>query len=181
LFGSFFVDTLVLARGFILGFSIAATFGPIGLLCLRRTLAAGFLIGFLSGLGAASADAAYASLAAFGVSALTALLVDHRLWLRLVGGAFLVYLGVRTLRTPPSRREAAASSARGLVSAYLSTLALTLNNPMTILSFVGIFAGLGLGAAAGAVDGVAMVAGVSLAQRRGGWYWPAWSADCARG
>ena len=89
-------------RGFLLGLSIAAVLGPIGLLCVRRTLLSGFAIGFVSGLGAATADASYAAIAGFGVSAVAAVLVDQRVWLRLVGGAFLVYLGVQTMRARPA-------------------------------------------------------------------------------
>ena len=94
-----------------LGLSIAAVLGPIGLLCLRRTLVGGFAVGFVSGLGAATADADYAAIAGFGISAVAALLVDQRLWLRLIGGAFLLYLG----REPFAPRRANArrrSSAR---------------------------------------------------------------------
>jgi threonine/homoserine/homoserine lactone efflux protein len=137
------------ARGFLIGFSVAAVLGPIGVLCLRRTLERGFLNGFLSGLGAATADASYASMAAFGVSAMATLLVDQRLWLRLIGGAFLLYLSVRTLRRAPAERAARALTGAGLAAAYGSTLLLTLSNPMTILSFVGIFAGVGVGAVQG--------------------------------
>jgi threonine/homoserine/homoserine lactone efflux protein len=144
-------------RGFLIGFSIAAVLGPIGVLCVRRTLARGFLHGFVSGLGAASADACYAAIAAFGVSAVATLLVDQRMWLRLVGGLFLVYLGVKTIRSVPAQRAASGASARGLAGAYASTLALTLSNPTTILSFVGIFAGLSVGAFDG---GSAVVLGV---------------------
>jgi threonine/homoserine/homoserine lactone efflux protein len=154
------MDPLVAVRGFALGFSIAAVLGPIGVLCIRRTLSSGFLNGFLSGLGAATADATYASIAAFGVTALAALLVDQRTWLRLVGGAFLLYLGVRTLRTAPALRAAADVSVRGLVAAYLSTFGLTMSNPMTILSFVAIFAGLGLGSTQGGLDAMELVLGV---------------------
>lgn len=153
-------DPLTFARGFLLGLSIAAVLGPIGVLCVRRTLASGFAVGFLSGMGAATADAAYASLAAFGVTALTALLVEQRLWLRLVGGVFLLYLGLRTLRARPSLELAAAASVGGLVGAYGSTLLLTLSNPMTIMSFVGIFAGLGLGVVGGMLAGGILVFGV---------------------
>ena len=156
------MDPLVAVRGFALGFSIAAVLGPIGVLCIRRTLSSGFLNGFLSGLGAATADATYASIAAFGVTALAALLVDQRTWLRLVGGAFLLYLGVRTLRTAPALRAAADVSVRGLVAAYLSTFGLTMSNPMTILSFVAILAGLGLGSMQGELDALALVVGVFL-------------------
>jgi threonine/homoserine/homoserine lactone efflux protein len=153
-------DLPMLSRGFVLGFAVAAVVGPIGVLCIRRTLASGFSIGFLSGLGAATADASYASLAAFGVTALTTLLVEQRLWLRLVGGLFLVYLGVRTVRSAPSSHAAASASASSWLTAFASTLGLTLSNPMTILSFVGIFAGLGLSVDGGAVGALLLVLGV---------------------
>jgi threonine/homoserine/homoserine lactone efflux protein len=138
------MDLPLSVRGFLLGLSIAAVLGPIGLLCIRRTLVGGFAVGFVSGLGAATADAGYAAIAGFGVSAVAAVLVDQRLWLRLIGGAFLVYLGVRTMRALPAQRSAEIGATR-LVGAYTSTLALTLSNPMTILSFAAIFAGIGLG------------------------------------
>jgi threonine/homoserine/homoserine lactone efflux protein len=156
------MDVLVVLRGFVLGFSIAAVLGPIGVLCIRRTLASGFLNGLLSGLGAATADAAYASIAAFGVTAVATTLVHQRTWLRLVGGAFLVYLGVRTVRSAPARTSAGENGTRplGLLTAYVSTLALTLSNPTTVLSFVGLFAGLGLGAVDDALAGVGLVLGV---------------------
>jgi threonine/homoserine/homoserine lactone efflux protein len=157
------MDFPLTARGFVLGFSIAAVFGPIGLLCLRRSLASGFAIGFVSGLGAATADATYAAIAGFGVAAIAALLVDQRVWLRLVGGVFLVYLGVQTIRAKPATRSApVASIGLRVAGAYTSTLALTLSNPMTILSFGAIFAGLGLGSlvAGSAAEAVELVLGV---------------------
>jgi len=138
---------LEFARGLIIGFSIAAPVGPIGLLCIRRTLAHGRVVGFVSGLGAATADAMYGAIAGFGLTALSTLLVQGQGPLRLVGGAFLCYLGVRTFLARPATGTAGAESRRGLGGAYLSTLGLTLTNPSTILSFVAIFAGLGLGTA----------------------------------
>ena len=146
--------------GMIIGFSIAAPVGPIGVLCIRRTLADGRLHGLASGLGAASADAIYGSIAGFGLTAISGFLVAQGDWLRLIGGAFLVYLGARTFLTQPAERPAGAAG-RGLASAYASTFALTLTNPVTILSFAAIFAGLGLAereADYGAA--VALVAGV---------------------
>ena len=140
------MDFALLSRGLILGFSIAAVVGPIGLLCLRRTLASGFALGFASGLGAATVDASYAAIASFGVSALASVLIGQRVGLRLVGGLILVYLGWRTLRALPAGRAANASiTGLDLVSAYSSTLALTFSNPMTIMSFAAIFAGIGSG------------------------------------
>ena len=132
-----------------IGLSIAAPVGPIGVLCIRRTLAEGRLIGLVSGLGAATADAAYGFVAAFGLTVISQVLIDQADLLRLVGGGFLAYLGLRTLLTPPAEEAAQVTAARGLPGAYASTLALTLTNPMTILAFLGIFAGLGVAETAG--------------------------------
>ncbi len=130
----------ILLRGFIIGISIAAPVGPIGVLCIRRTLADGRLAGFLSGLGAASADMIYGAIAAFGLSFIMDLLIGQANWLRLLGGIFLIYLGIRTLLSKPAHEAAQTSQQNGLIGAYLSTLILTLTNPLTILSFIGIFA-----------------------------------------
>ncbi len=142
-----------------LGLSIAAPVGPIGLLCIRRTLAQGRAAGLLSGLGAATADAVYGSVAAFGLTVVSDLLVTHRAALGLAGGLFLVYLGVKTaLARPAAGGDAlAAVSAAG---AYVSTFVLTLANPMTIISFAAAFTALGLVQSGGAEGGVALVAGV---------------------
>lgn len=127
----------------LLGFSIAAPVGPIGVLCIRRTLADGRLIGFLSGIGAATADASYGAIAAFGLTAVSSLLVHQQTALRIIGGLFLGYLGLRTILTRPATQAAKAGRRRHLLGSYLSTFGLTLTNPATILSFVAIFAGLG--------------------------------------
>ena len=130
-------------RGLIIGFSIAAPVGPIGVLCIRRTLAEGRVAGLVSGLGAASADAVYGCVAAFGLTFVSDFLVGQTFWLGVVGGAFLCWLGVKTFLSKPSG-QAAPASGGGLSGAYASTFLLTLTNPMTILSFAAIFAGLGL-------------------------------------
>jgi threonine/homoserine/homoserine lactone efflux protein len=143
----------LVARGFVLGFAIAASVGPISTLCLRRTLAEGRAVGLASGLGVATADATYGAIAAFGLTAVTDLLVDWRRALGLVGGIFLLWLAWRTIRSVPGEAATAGSNGRrGLPGAYLSTLGLTLTNPMTILSFGALFVGLGItgGDAAGA-------------------------------
>jgi threonine/homoserine/homoserine lactone efflux protein len=142
------MDTLFLLKGLLLGFSIAAPVGPIGVLCIRRTLAEGRAVGFVSGLGAATADAAYGALAAFGLTFVTSWLVGGQGWLRLIGGAFLCYLGARTFLAKPAE-QAASVKGSGLLGAYATTLFLTLTNPTTILSFVAVFAGLGLASGAG--------------------------------
>jgi threonine/homoserine/homoserine lactone efflux protein len=135
--------TEFLLGGIILGFSIAAPVGPIGVLCIRRTLAEGRASGLVSGLGAATADAIYGCVAGFGLTFISSFLVNQQGWLRLVGGAFLCYLGIRTFLARPAD-QAAAAQGNGLIGAYGSTLLLTLTNPMTILSFAAAFAGLGM-------------------------------------
>lgn len=137
-----------LLRGLIVGFSIAAPVGPIGVLCIRRTLAKGRASGFASGLGAATADAIYGSVAGFGLTFLSSILVSQQSAFRLVGGVFLCYLGLKTFLTTPAGQPAQAGG-NGLVGAYASTFFLTLTNPMTLLSFAAIFAGLGVAAAGG--------------------------------
>lgn len=140
------MDLNIVLKGLMIGFSIAAPVGPIGVLCIRRTLAEGRWVGLFTGLGAATADALYGCAAAFGLSVVTQLLVGAQGWLRLVGGGFLVYLGVRTFLARPATQAAAVKKAgAGLAGAYFSTVALTLTNPMTILSFAAVFAGLGAG------------------------------------
>ena len=130
-------------RGLLLGLSISAPVGPIALLCLRRTLAGGRLYGFVSGLGAATADGVYGLVAGLGLSLAAGGLMSQGGWLRPAGGVFLCYLGLRTFFSRPAE-QAVAVTGRGLAGAYLSTLALTLTNPLTILSFAAVFASLGL-------------------------------------
>ena len=134
-------------KGVIIGFSIAAPVGPIGILCIRRTLADGRASGFVSGLGAATADAMYAAVAGFGLAAVSHFLVSNQFWLRIGGGVFLIYLAIRIFFSKPSP-STQSHPHHGLISAYASTVVLTLSNPMTILSYTAIFAGLGLGASA---------------------------------
>ncbi|WP_204151215.1 LysE family transporter [Leptolyngbya sp. CCY15150] len=137
----------VLLRGIVIGLAIAAPVGPIGLLCIRRTLAAGRWAGLVSGMGAATADAIYGCIAGFGLTFISQMLIDQAIWLRLIGGLFLCYLGIKTIVTPAASQAAPVTHA-GLAGMYVSTLALTITNPLTILSFVGIFAGLGMATAA---------------------------------
>lgn len=147
-------------RGLMIGLSIAAPVGPIGVLCIRRTLAGGRRIGFVSGLGAAAADALYGCVAGFGLTLLSEFLVGQLRWLQPAGGLFLIFLGLKTFFSRPAQ-AAGSEASRGLAGAFASTFLLTLTNPMTILSFTAVFAGLGLGEKArdGAGAGL-LVAGV---------------------
>lgn len=123
-----------LCQAVVLGFSIAAPVGPIGILCIRRTLADGRSIGLACGLGAATADALYGLVAGVGLSLLTSTLVGEQLAIRLAGCAYLAFLGMRTFRAVPAEREAAVR-ADDAWRAWGSTFLLTLTNPMTIMSF----------------------------------------------
>jgi threonine/homoserine/homoserine lactone efflux protein len=132
-----------LLQGIGLGVAIAAPVGPIGLLCIRRSLTQGQWMGLATGMGAATADGVYGTIAGFGLTAVSELLVNQAHWLKLIGGLFLCYLGLRAMLSKPPT-AAAEWSAQGLLSAYASTFVLTLTNPATILSFIAIFAGLGV-------------------------------------
>jgi threonine/homoserine/homoserine lactone efflux protein len=155
------MDAIVLAglKGLAVGFSIAAPVGPIGLLCIRRTLAGGWTLGFSTGMGAATADMVYGLLAAAGLTAVTEFLVGARQPLQFAGGAALIWLGLTFLRSAAPRVQMGAAST-GLAAAYAITFLLTLANPATILSFAAVMAGLGaMGASA---ETAVLVAGVFL-------------------
>jgi threonine/homoserine/homoserine lactone efflux protein len=154
----------VALRGMLLGFAIAAPVGPIGVLVIRRTLATGPRAGLVSGLGAATADAGYGLIAVLGFAALTRPLLPHAYFMRLAGGIFLCAFGIRTLLARPASAVGVEAPAGRLWSAYLTTLALTVTNPLTILSFAAAFAGLGLVATAGrgSLAGLILVAAVFL-------------------
>ena len=156
------MDVAFLLRGLVIGFSIAAPVGPIGALCIRRTLAHGRATGFVSGLGAATADAIYGAIGAFGLTALSAFLLGPSTWLRAIGGVFLALLGARTFAARPVTAATSTGRTGRLAGAFASTFALTLTNPTTILSFLGVFAGLGLAFGAGGAAAVALVLGVFL-------------------
>jgi threonine/homoserine/homoserine lactone efflux protein len=147
-------------KGFIIGISIAAPVGPIGVLCIRRTLSEGRTSGLITGLGAATADAIYGSIAGFGLTFVSNFLINQQSWLRLIGGLFLCYLGLKTFWTRPTH-QVALTDRKGFIPIFTSTFFLTLTNPMTILSFAAIFAGLGVGSTHGNyVSAAVMVLGV---------------------
>ena len=163
-------------KGLAFGFLLAATVGPMWILCFRRTIAAGALIGFVSGMGIAVADGLYGAIAAFGLTAISGLLLSYSFWVGLVGAAFLVYLGIKALiGAPPAAGP--EEKTIGLVKAFLSTLGLTLTNPPTILAFVAIFAGLGLASSADYGAASLIVLGVFLGSAA---WWIILSAAAAR-
>ncbi|MFC6724007.1 LysE family translocator [Halobium palmae] len=141
---------------------MAAPVGPSGVLCIQRTLSNGRLSGFVSGLGAASADAAYGSIAGFGVTVLSSFLLDWQTGIRIGGGVLLLYLGVRSFRAEPAETAVATPDVQGLARDYGSTFLLTITNPVTIVAFVGIFTGSGVGVSGNYADVAVLVGGVFL-------------------
>lgn len=152
-------------KGLAFGFILACTVGPMWVLCLRRTIAYGAGAGFASGMGIAVADGVYGAIAAFGLTAVSDFLLGQRVWLAAAGGAFLLWLGARTLLAKPAPIAAAGAEVatrHGYARAFWSTLGLTLANPPTILAFAAIFAGLGLAAHASYAAAAVVVLGVFL-------------------
>jgi threonine/homoserine/homoserine lactone efflux protein len=135
----------LLLKGFLIGFAIAAPVGPIGILCIQRSLRDGFQVGLMTGMGAALADGTYGLIAGFGLTAVSSLLIAQQFLIRILGGVFLLYLGLKLMIKPVQERESIAHSDRSPWHACGTTYLLTLTNPATILSFIAIFAGLGLG------------------------------------
>jgi len=142
------LEVELLWKGALIGFAIAAPVGPIGILCIRRTLSDGRLAGFVSGLGAAGADTVYGLAAAIALSFATAsgqenpvglFLLAQRDWISVIGGLFLLYLGFIEIRAKPIDPTAPAPKPTGLIGHFISTFFWTLANPVTILSFLTIY------------------------------------------
>ena len=154
------MDLSFFIKGLIFGFSIAAPVGPIGILCIRRSLTSGWPAGLLTGMGAATADALYGCVAGFGLAGVTGFVVGQRAWIQTFGGLFLCWLGLRIILSGTDEKPAAKAPGCAAMG-YLSALFLTLTNPMTILSFAAVFAGMGLGSiGAGHMAAGWLVAGV---------------------
>lgn len=132
----------MIIKGLILGFSVAAPIGPIGILCINRCLRNGFWSGLSTGMGAASADVIYALIAGLGISAVSEFLLSEKLMIQVAGLAFLLYLGLKIFFEKPGRKASTPES-KNLLADYATSLGLTITNPMTILFFIAIFSGLG--------------------------------------
>ncbi|NQT06748.1 MAG: LysE family translocator [Candidatus Omnitrophica bacterium] len=156
------MEIFFLLKGIIIGFLIAAPIGPVGILCMNRTLSEGRLSGFISGLGVATADAFYCAIAVYGVNIISDTIISQQFWFRIVGGTFLIYLGVKTFFSKPHKISRLKRSEK-LIANYTSALFITLTNPVVILVFIVIFAGIGLsGPGKEHLSLAMMVAGVFL-------------------
>ena len=153
-------ESVIFLKSILVGLGIAVPMGPVGVLCVRRTLTHGPLLGLTSGLGAAFADCLYGAVAAFGLAAVENWIVDHGEWFRLLGGLFLIVLGFWNMAKGPNERRGYEGSSN-LLWAFCSTFALTLANPVTLLAFAAIFAALGLaGSVTSSLDATVLVSGV---------------------
>lgn len=137
------MELSVLFKGLIAGITIAMPLGPVNLLCIHRTLARGSRNGWVSGMGAAVADTIYGIIAGFGLTLVSSFLFEHENFLRLVGGLFILILGIKIYISHPKNEELKTDN-KSLLRAFTSTFILTITNPFTILAFIAIFAGLGL-------------------------------------
>jgi threonine/homoserine/homoserine lactone efflux protein len=155
------MELTIFLKGIFIGFAMAVPVGPIGIMCIRKTLTGGRLRGLIIGLGAATADFFYGCVAAFGLTIIEDTLVSQRIWIRLAGGALLLFLGVRTFRAKPADPKIPINST-GILRSYFTTVFLTLTNPLTIFAFIAVFAALGLGNGLRYFSASALVAGVFI-------------------
>ena len=148
-------------EGIMVGFAMAIPVGPIGILCIRKTLTEGRLRGLIIGLGAATADLLYSCIAAFGLTVISDTLQSQRVWIRIVGGVLLLLLGVKIYRAKPKDPKFNINGS-GMVRSYLTTVLLTLTNPLTIFAFIAIFAALDLSKGLSYFSATLLVLGVFL-------------------
>lgn len=138
------MEIIFLLKGIVIGFAMAVPIGPIGIMCIRKTLSDGQKLAMVIGLGAATADLFYGCVAAFGLTFISGFLYEHRFWIRIIGGIFLIILGIRTFYKKPLEKPDNNLN-KGILKSFITTFFLTLTNPLTIFAFVGIFATLGMG------------------------------------
>ncbi len=155
------VELTLFAKGIFIGFAMAVPIGPIGIMCIRKTLTGGRLRGLIIGLGAATADLLYGCVAAFGLTVVSSTLVSQRIWIRLIGGALLLFLGIRTFRAKPADPKLRIQSS-GMIVSYFYTVFLTLTNPLTVFAFIAVFGTFGIGGLLGYGSASALVVGIFL-------------------
>ena len=155
------MDLTFFLKGIAIGFIMAIPIGPIGIMCIRKTLTEGRLSGLIIGLGAATADLFYGCVAAFGLTVISDTLTDQRIWIRIAGGALLFFLGVKTFRAHPKDPKFKTTGS-GRLRSYLTVVFLTLTNPLTIFAFIAVFAAFGLGDGLSFFSAAILVAGVFI-------------------
>ena len=169
------MELTLFIKGIIIGFVMAVPIGPIGIMCIRKTLTEGRLRGLIIGLGAATADLLYSCIAAFGFTTIAGIISSEKFWIRLVGGALLLFLGLRTFLAKPTNPKYNIHSS-GILGSYFYTVFLTLTNPLTIFVFIAVFAALGLGNEVKVFSGSVLVGGVFI----GSCLWFLFLSSCVR-
>lgn len=150
-----------LLKGILVGVVIAVPVGPVGILCIRRTILDGRLAGLSSGLGAATADSVFGIIAGFGLTVISDSLFYYQDYLRVGAAAFLLYVGITALMSDPMAKRRSEDDPHGLFGDFASTFVLTITNPVTILSFLAIFGAIGFtGEEATMAHAAILVAGV---------------------
>jgi threonine/homoserine/homoserine lactone efflux protein len=153
------MDLILFFKGLVIGFAMAIPIGPMGVLCIRKTMNEGRARGLIIGLGAASADLLNGSIAAFGLTFVSDMITSQQFWLRLVGGGVLLVLGIRMFRA--TRKDFAVPMGnKGALGSYMSAFVLALTNPMTVFGFIAVFAALGLGQGLRFIPACLLVLGV---------------------
>lgn len=155
------IELIYLFKGLIIGFAMAVPIGPVGIMCIRKTLAEGHSKGLIIGFGAATADALYGSMAAFGLTFISDSIAEHQFWFRLVGGGVLLFLGVRTFYAQPKDPKIRFEST-GVLRSYIYSFILVITNPVTVFAFIAVFAAFGLGHALNVLSAGVLVIGVFL-------------------
>lgn len=138
------IELLFLLKGLIVGFAMAIPIGPVGVVCIRKTLSDGRSRGLIIGAGAATADALFASMAAFGLTFISDVIAAHQFWFSVVGGTVLLVLGVRTFLAKPKDPKRRYDGT-GMVRTYFYAFILVITNPVTVFAFIAVFAAVGLG------------------------------------
>jgi threonine/homoserine/homoserine lactone efflux protein len=153
------MDLIFFIKGLIIGFAMAVPIGPIGVLCIRKTLAEGHARGLIIGLGGAAADSLYGSIAAFGLTFVSDLISREQFWVRLIGGGILLFLGVRTFLAK-ARDQMLPFVKKGLLGSFVSVFILALTNPVTVFAFIAVFAAFGLGHQMTVISAYILVVGI---------------------
>ncbi len=155
------MELTIFLKGICIGFALAVPIGPIGIMCIRKTITEGRIRGLIIGLGAATADLIYGLIAAFGLTVISSTLDSQKIWIRLVGGLLFLFLGIKAFRSRPVKTNFSIDKS-SFLKIYLSTVFLTLTNPMTIFAYIAVFAALSLGSGLNYFSMSALVSGVFI-------------------
>jgi threonine/homoserine/homoserine lactone efflux protein len=155
------MEPIFFLKGLIIGFAMAVPIGPLGIMCIRKTLAEGHSRGMIIGLGAATADSFYGSIAAFGLTFVSDVIASQHFRLRLVGGGLLLFLGIRTFRAKRKNPKIPVEN-KGLVRSYVTSFLLALTNPVTLFAFIAVFAAFGMGQKLDVISACILVLGVFI-------------------